>query len=211
MASGHEYLIIANNDILIPDGAITMLEESLAKPDPSDPASKAAGDCDMVVPMSTIWGKGWWGEIESMEVLHNLTEAERDWVHAPKNYQAVQERLLALHAKDLAAYTQLLPNEDCPGFSGFFFAVRKSVAAVDFSETELWEPRAKLHNTGQEGDLWGRLRNAGMKQCINTCSASPPAVHQHQPAAHLCTTSRLPPSHIVCGITECGPQHVGAP
>ena len=122
-----------------------------------------------VVPLSTFRGKGSWGGTESIDAIYKTSLRQRAWYEKPQHYQRVQRVLQRMHAFNASACTVPLPNDSKPGFSGFFFALRKSVAGVALSSTELWPPT--LRNLGQEGNLYQRLRRAGgYKMCLNVCS-----------------------------------------
>jgi hypothetical protein len=158
--SSYENLFIVNNDVLLPDGAFHLLEESL---------HQAGGDCDLVVPLSTVRGKGSWGGSESIEVIFKLTQSQRRWVQQAQHYNTIQQVLLTLHKSNPKACTRPLGNHHLPGFSGFFFGFRRSVGGVAAFPSQLW--KEDLRNLGQESDLWLRLnKTGGFKMCINACS-----------------------------------------
>ncbi len=50
----------------------------------------SGGDCDLVSPMSTIKGKGHWGEVEGLEKVMWLRGAARAFVNDAHNYRRVQ-------------------------------------------------------------------------------------------------------------------------
>jgi glycosyltransferase involved in cell wall biosynthesis len=158
---GYDYLFIVNNDILVPSGAIERLKRSLS-PD--------GGNCDLVTPLSTIKGKGGWGDYESVEKVHVVTHARSQaFISNPLNYQRVQ------HVLD--AWRRTHPEQPCekvltdrPGaFSGFFFGVGRGIAKAAFKPRELFIT-AGVPTVGQEHDLWMRMVKAGSRGCLNKCS-----------------------------------------
>ena len=52
----------------------------------------AGGDCDLVTPQSTVKGKGYWGEVEGLEVQLHLNASGDDFVNNPLNFRRVQVR-----------------------------------------------------------------------------------------------------------------------
>lgn len=50
----------------------------------------AGGDCDLVTPQSTVRSKGFWGPVEGLELLLNLTAAGSAFVNNPLNFRRVQ-------------------------------------------------------------------------------------------------------------------------
>lgn len=50
----------------------------------------AGGACDLVTPQSTVKGKGYWGEVEGLELQLNLNSAGEAFVNSPLNYRRVQ-------------------------------------------------------------------------------------------------------------------------
>lgn len=51
------------------------------------------GDCDLVTPQSTVKGKGYWGEVEGLEVQLRLNASGDDFVNNPLNFRRVQVRI----------------------------------------------------------------------------------------------------------------------
>lgn len=51
------------------------------------------GDCDLVTPQSTVKGKGYWGEVEGLEVQLHLNASGDDFVNNPLNFRRVQVRV----------------------------------------------------------------------------------------------------------------------
>lgn len=121
------------------------------------------------MPLSTYKGKGTWGRTESIDAIYDTTPEQRAWLAEPQHYARVQRMLLQMHAANTSACTVPLPNDAMPGFSGFFFALRRSVARAAHSPAELWPP--SLRNLGQEDELFRRLKRAGgYKMCLNVCA-----------------------------------------
>ena len=52
----------------------------------------AGGDCDLVAPLSTLWGKGSWGRFEGVEPIFDLSAAAAAFVQHPLKHNQVQVR-----------------------------------------------------------------------------------------------------------------------
>ena len=59
----------------------------------------AGGDCDLVTPQSTVKGKGYWGEVEGLEVQLHLNASGDDFVNNPLNFRRVQVRAFSADAE----------------------------------------------------------------------------------------------------------------
>lgn len=152
------YLFISNNDVLIPNGVLDALSHAF---------TPEGGDCDLVAPLTTVLGKGTWGRYEGAEVLFDLNAAARRFVQQPLNYKRVQDALRNGGCIGPTAVKQNRDIHNMPGFSGFFFGVRRSsVARFAFNSTYLFNPA--FRNIGQEGDLTDRLNAQGGKICLHT-------------------------------------------
>jgi len=126
---GYDYLIIANNDILIPNGVINNLVRDCK-------------DRQIICPMSTKNGAG-----------HNWKEQAIE-KHFPKlknqsdsfaNYQVIQNTI-----QDKGEVKTMSK------FNGFFFMFSRSIIESEFNSKNLFDP--KFTNVHQEGDLQKRLK-----------------------------------------------------
>lgn len=152
----HEALIIANNDVLLPDGVVSSLLAAM---------TAAGGDCDMVCPLSTVAGKGHWGEVEGIEVIFNLTAAAGAFVSKPLNYQKVQAILDSSGCQPQAFLRPITEVPGRPGFSGFFFAVRPSIEQWAYNKDNLFNPKNRI--VKQEADLFKRMKKGGARMCLH--------------------------------------------
>jgi GT2 family glycosyltransferase len=111
----YDYLIYANNDILIPDGAI-------------DELLKSARDNIAVGSMSTLRGVGF-QPLQAVEEHYTLPIDATD----PKNYQKVQEFILKENG---------IPNEkEIPDhINGFFFCLNKDIKKYQIADDILFDP-----------------------------------------------------------------------
>ena len=142
VAHGYEALVLSNNDVLVPDGAVDGLVAGLAwGGSPSQPVpvvsavSNAAGGMDYAA---------WSGEVPA--AAHALHEH-------PLAYVRTAEALGAALPNDL----QLAPVD---GFTAYFWAIgREAATAVAFPDGSLFDADAHM-NFGQEKDLVDRLRKA---------------------------------------------------
>lgn len=157
-AGNSPYLFISNNDVLIPNGALTALANAM---------TPEGGDCDVIAPLSTVLGKGWWGRYEGAEVLFGLSPRASAFIQQPLNYQIVQDVLSKCGCQGMAAVRQNRSLHKKPGFSGFFFGVRRSsIDRFQFNATHLFDPAKR--NLGQETDLTSRLDARKGKICLHT-------------------------------------------
>jgi len=120
----YSYLIIANNDILVPSGALTEMTKVLDK----WPGS-------LVVPMSTSAGVG-----------HNQIQAIHNWYgqndyDVPENYQQVQD--LILETKEQESTSNNLFKFDpvrMKHFNGFFFMMNRQICQYERKDENLFDP-----------------------------------------------------------------------
>jgi GT2 family glycosyltransferase len=120
----YDYFVIANNDILVPNNAISEMISVL---------SKWPGT--LVVPMSTKLGSG-----------HNQSQIIDNWYGAneydvPDNYQMVQDYLLDLK------YTESESNNlykfdpiRMKHFNGFFFMMKRDIIRYEREDGNLFDP-----------------------------------------------------------------------
>lgn len=125
----YDAFILSNNDICLPDGA---LKGILA----------AVGVHTLVCPMTSVRGAGH-NPVQAVSRHFPVTETEAD---DPERAQSIQDRV---GRSGLAP----LPMR-C--FNGFFFAMNRQIARVEFSDGVLFDPRRI--NIGNDDDLNSRLK-----------------------------------------------------
>ncbi|CAF4728065.1 unnamed protein product [Rotaria sp. Silwood1] len=134
-------LLIANNDILIPKGAITELNKFLMK-------------YPFVTCMSRLKGVGHCPE-QSIEYRFNLTKDEIDFVNDPINYQLVQDNLQILFSDNRQTNVHYHVRNR---FNGFMFGFRKpDIYKAEYSKGILFDPRNIV--VGQEDEVIVRLNH----------------------------------------------------
>ena len=139
----YDYLIIANNDILIPRGSITELKKTFYK-----------WPYSMVVPTSTTRGIGHnvYQDINAYYDLPNNLD-----VNDPNSYQLTQDSILGIK-KDLTEKNNLylLDPLRMKMFNGFFFMMNRNIINYQFSDKELFEPKYIMTKNEDEFN-WGNL------------------------------------------------------
>ena len=138
----YDYLILANNDILIPRGAITELKNTFHK-----------WPFSMIVPTSTTYGVG-----------HNREQTIENYYHGiapdcnePENYQVIQDRILEIRddLKKANNLFQLDPSR-MKMFNGFFFMMNRNIINYQYSDRELFEPKYIMTKNEDEFN-WSKL------------------------------------------------------
>mgnify|MGYP003140723222 FL=1 len=110
----YEYFIIANNDILIPNGAISELEDTFEK-----------WPFSLIVPTSTTLGVGHNAQFQSIELFFNGLAPT---CNNPDNYQDTQDKILDIKSNiiDNNNLYQLDPLR-MKMFNGFFFMMNRNI------------------------------------------------------------------------------------
>lgn len=136
----YDVLVLSNNDVLIPTGAVEQLVETLRtqKIGAAVPLTNARGAG--FNPAQNVDDWEFWDEVKPLE--SSVLSAE-----IPENYETIQQTLLKLKSK---------PKRKNPKkkFGGFFFALRVD-DRVCHSPGVLIDPRLRIF--GQELDLGRRL------------------------------------------------------
>ena len=120
-----DYLIIANNDILIPKGALGELVGSFEQ-----------WPYSMIVPMSTTNGVG-----------HNPTQSIENFYQGlapdcddPKHYQTTQNRIFQIKEETRNSNNlYILDTVRMKMFNGFFFMMNKNIIKYEQNDTELFK------------------------------------------------------------------------
>jgi hypothetical protein len=139
----YKYVIFANNDILVPHGAVDICRMSLL--------TEA-----LVVPMTTKKGAGHnpsqvilspslllADPLQSISLIHSLAGPQNHFVNNPANFQLVQDHLDEMRAK--TDYRSKLLEKSVWNnklkFNGFFFAVNVGlIAPAAYDEDNLFDP-----------------------------------------------------------------------
>ncbi len=136
----YDYLILANNDILIPKGAINELVEIFER-----------WPFSLIVPTSTTYGVG-----------HNREQSIENYFKGfdftnPDACQYIQDTII--EAKNQAKKSNSLFVFDpvrMKMFNGFFFMMNRNIIKYEHSDTELFEPKYIMTKNEDEFN-WGKL------------------------------------------------------
>ena len=138
--SHHDYFIIANNDILIPKGAISELENTFEK-----------WPFSLIVPLSTTNGVG-----------HNLQQSIENYyddINADNSndYQQVQDAIVDIrdNLRDSNNLYQLDPLR-MKMFNGFFFMMNRNIINYQHPDNKLFEPKYIMTKNEDEFN-WSKL------------------------------------------------------
>ena len=120
----YDYLILANNDILIPRGAITELKNTFHK-----------WPFSMIVPTSTTYGVGHNRE----QSIENYYQGIAPDCNQPENYQGIQDSILNIKGEMTKSNSlfQLDPSR-MKMFNGFFFMMNRNIIIYQYSDRELF-------------------------------------------------------------------------
>ncbi len=129
LESQYDYLIISNNDVLIPEGSLEQLIKTLK-------------EHPYVGVMTRRNEPGPWSDLFGVETYYPI-ECEK--VDEPKNYQAVQDFISKAPLSPLPVKI----------ISGFCFGVSREIQKYEYSPGALFNPGNI--NVGQEKDLAGRV------------------------------------------------------
>jgi GT2 family glycosyltransferase len=140
----YKYIIISNNDVLVPKGAIKEMVEVFKK-----------WPFSLVVPMSSVAGGGHNGQVQGIENVWAGTPAE--WVNDPKNYQSVQRDILA-QKKVIEEQNNLyqLDPARMKMFNGFFFMMNRNIINYEREDGLLFNSE-KLMYQGEDEFNWATL------------------------------------------------------
>tara|TARA_R110001592_G_scaffold84870_1_gene250836 strand:- start:11 stop:817 length:807 start_codon:yes stop_codon:yes gene_type:complete len=123
----YSYLIIANNDILIPKGAISELKKSFGQ-----------WPYSLITPTSSTRGVGHNAQFQSIELFYNGLSPDCE---DPNFYQETQDKMLDIKKqliKDNNLY--ILDTARMKMFNGFFFMMNRNIINYQHSDTELFKP-----------------------------------------------------------------------
>ena len=133
---GYDYLIIANNDILVPKYSIEELLKSVNKN-------------VLAVPLTTKKGAGHNAE-QDFKLYYNINLEENNYI----NYQLIQNNIIN------GTTSMKIVNK----FNGFFFIMNKNIMKYELPDGNLFKP--ENINVGNEDDLNERLVKMNDKPVI---------------------------------------------
>lgn len=138
----YDYFILANNDILIPRGAITELKKTFAK-----------WPFSLVVPTSTTNGVGHNRE----QSIENYYQGMSPSCDDPNYYQEIQDKILDVKTQiEKSNNLYQLDPKRMKMFNGFFFMMDRSIINYEYSNKELFEPKFIMTKNEDEFN-WAKL------------------------------------------------------
>jgi len=140
----YKYLIIANNDIIIPKGAINELVDVMEN-----------WPFSTVVPLSTKYGAGHNGDNQGVEKIYQNTDIM--FVNNPNNCQAVQDKLLAIKTEmNRVNNGYMLDPVRRKMFNGFFFLMNRNVINYEYDNGTIFDDTKPLYKAEDEFN-WMKL------------------------------------------------------
>ena len=140
----YKYLILSNNDILVPNGALNELVEIFER-----------WPFSLVVPMTSITGAGHNGNVQGIENIY--PDTQQKWVNDPNNYQEVQDRILATKEEIKKKNNVYLSDPvRMKMFNGFFFMVNRNVINYERKDGNLFDPKKIMFKAEDEFN-WATL------------------------------------------------------
>ena len=124
--NNYEYFVIANNDILVPNNALTEMKNVLDK-----------WPCSLVVPISTQLGAGH----NTMQIIDKWWGEQSDYSD-PANYQQVQDLIIEIKQKETKS-NNLYKFDPIrmKMFNGFFFMMNKDICKYERPDGNLFDPK----------------------------------------------------------------------
>jgi glycosyltransferase involved in cell wall biosynthesis len=141
--SKYDYVIIANNDILIPNGAISELVDSFKM-----------WPYSLIVPLSTKNGAGHNWQFQSVDSYYEGLSPTCD---DPNNYQLIQDNILNIKEETKKANNlYILDTIRMKMFNGFFFMMNRKVINYESSDGVLFDTN---YNMTKNEDIfnWSNL------------------------------------------------------
>lgn len=124
--SKYDFLIISNNDILLPDQAITELVTSSIK-----------FNASVIVPMSTPEGIGHNPAQDIFKYYADLREEDI----VPENFQQIQDYILEVKSRlNEEKFLYLVDPLRMKHFNGFFFMINRDIINLENKEGWLFDP-----------------------------------------------------------------------
>ena len=139
LKSDHEHFFLANNDILIPKGALEEMSECLS-------------DVPLCVPLTSKRGAGNASTRQDVRAYHKISLDPDD----PANIQEIQNQI-----SNIAS-----PRVAIGKLNGFFFGMSRDIINYQYGKGLLVNP--KYINVGNDNDINGRLRSSGAATIVCT-------------------------------------------
>ncbi len=130
LESDHEHFFLANNDILIPQGALENMAECLA-------------DVPLCVPLTSKRGAGNVSVRQDVIAYRDIKYDPDD----PENIQKIQDQISGIASPRIAIGK----------LNGFFFGMSRDIIKYQYSKGLLVDP--KYINVGNDNDLCRRLKS----------------------------------------------------
>jgi len=138
----YDYFILANNDILIPKGAITELKNTFAK-----------WPFSLVVPTSTTNGVGH----NTEQSIENHYQGMSPSCDDPNYYQEIQDKIFDVKTQiEQSNNLYQLDPKRMKMFNGFFFMMNRNIINYEHSDKELFEPKFIMTKNEDEFN-WSNL------------------------------------------------------
>jgi len=139
----YDYVIIANNDILIPRGAISELVDSYKM-----------WPYSLIVPLSTTNGAGHNAQFQSVENYYQGFTPNCD---NPNSYQATQDNMLKIKEELTKANNlYILDTARVKMFNGFFFMMNRNIINYEHSKDILFNPDFNM-TKNEDNFNWSNL------------------------------------------------------
>ena len=142
-ASYYDYLILANNDILIPDGALAELISVYDK-----------WPYSLIVPTTTINGAGHNAQFQSVELYY---DGIGSFCNDSKKYQYTQDNILKVK-NDIEKSNNIyqLDPVRVKMFNGFFFMMNRNIINYEYEDNVLFNPSLVMTKNEDEFN-WSKL------------------------------------------------------
>ena len=139
----YSYLIVANNDILIPNGALGELVSAYEK-----------WPYTLVVPLSTTNGAGHNAQNQSVETYY---DGINSMCNNPENYQKTQDTILNIKSEVKKSNNlYLFDPMRMKMFNGFFFMMNRNVINYEYEDGILFNPNLNMTKNEDEFN-WAKL------------------------------------------------------
>ena len=139
----YSYLIVANNDILIPNGALGELVSAYEK-----------WPYTLVVPLSTTNGAGHNAQNQSVETYY---DGINSMCNNPENYQKTQDTILNIKSEVKKSNNlYLFDPMRMKMFNGFFFMMNRNVIQYEYEKDTLFNPNLNMTKNEDEFN-WSKL------------------------------------------------------
>jgi hypothetical protein len=143
--NGYKYWILANNDVLIPDGVVARVVELLHM-------------YPVVSVMSSLKGVGHIHDQAVGKVFNQTSKEMEYFFDTAANFRTVQRMLDGL--------TSSTAHQVLPHFNGFFFGMNRDIIRAESRKDHLFN--SSTINVGNEVDLYMRMNKLGLQIALCT-------------------------------------------